>query len=178
MCHHCWASSWGSHHKPQTQLVHTWCHKHSAKTCTSPLSSSHFNEWHHLPTGCSTMKPGNLPWPFPYTVYIQSPALLCCPGKLRLCLGSGLFSLESWICHFTAASPCRNYLNSLRASLWAQLVKNPSAMQETKVWLPGSGRSSTGGNGNLLQYSRLEILLDRGAWWAIVKGVTKESDTT
>ena len=34
--------------------------------------------------------------------------------------------------------------------------------------IPGSWRSSGGGNGNPLQYSRLENTMDRGAWWAIV----------
>ena len=29
------------------------------------------------------------------------------------------------------------------------------------------------GNGNPLQYSCLEIPMDRGAWWAAVHGVTK-----
>ena len=31
---------------------------------------------------------------------------------------------------------------------------------------------------NPLQYSWLENPMDRGAWWATVYGVTKESDTT
>ena len=39
--------------------------------------------------------------------------------------------------------------------------------------IPGSGRSPGGGNGNPLQYSCLENPRDRGAWWAIVQGVTK-----
>ena len=39
--------------------------------------------------------------------------------------------------------------------------------------VPGSGRSPGGGNGNPLQYSCLENSMDRGAWWAIVQGVTK-----
>ena len=33
-------------------------------------------------------------------------------------------------------------------------------------------------NGNLLQDSRLEKPMDRGAWWATVHGVAKELDTT
>ena len=37
----------------------------------------------------------------------------------------------------------------------------------------GSGRSPGGGNGNLLQYSWLENLMDREAWQATVHGVTK-----
>ena len=37
----------------------------------------------------------------------------------------------------------------------------------------GSGRSPGGGNGNPLQYSCLENPMDRGAWWAVVHGVTK-----
>ena len=44
--------------------------------------------------------------------------------------------------------------------------------------IPGSERSSEGGNGNPLQYSCLGNLMDSGAWQATVHGVTKESDTT
>ena len=43
--------------------------------------------------------------------------------------------------------------------------------------IPGSGRSSAGGNSNSLQYSCLENPMDRGAWWAIVYCIA-ESDTT
>ena len=39
--------------------------------------------------------------------------------------------------------------------------------------VPGSGRSPWGGHGHSLQYSRLENRMDRGAWWAVVHGVTK-----
>ena len=39
--------------------------------------------------------------------------------------------------------------------------------------IPGSGRSSGGGNGNPLQYSGLENPSDRGVWRATVHGVTK-----
>ena len=39
--------------------------------------------------------------------------------------------------------------------------------------IPGSGRSPGEGNGNPLQYSYLGNPMDRGAWEAIVHGVTK-----
>ena len=44
--------------------------------------------------------------------------------------------------------------------------------------IPGLGGSPGEGNGNPLQYSCLENPMDRGAWWATVYGVAKESDRT
>ena len=43
--------------------------------------------------------------------------------------------------------------------------------------VPESGRSSGEGNGNPLQYSCLENLMDRGAWQTTVHRVAKQSDT-
>ena len=58
------------------------------------------------------------------------------------------------------------------------MVKNPSANAgDVDVFL-GSERSFGGGNGNPLQYSCLENPMERGAWWATVCGVAKESHTT
>ena len=39
--------------------------------------------------------------------------------------------------------------------------------------IPGSGRSLGEGNDNPLQYSSLENSMDRGAWWAAVREVSK-----
>ena len=39
--------------------------------------------------------------------------------------------------------------------------------------IPSLERLPEGGNGNPLQYSRLENLMERGAWRAAVHGVTK-----
>ena len=44
--------------------------------------------------------------------------------------------------------------------------------------IPGVGRSNRGGNVNPLQYSCMGNPMDRGAWWAIVHGVAKESAMT
>ena len=41
--------------------------------------------------------------------------------------------------------------------------------------IPGWGRSPGGGHGNPLQFSCLENLMDRGAWWAKVCGVAKRT---
>ena len=57
-------------------------------------------------------------------------------------------------------------------------VKNLPASAGDLGSIPGSGRSPGEGNGNPVQYSCLGHPMDRGAWWATVHGVTKESDTT
>ena len=43
--------------------------------------------------------------------------------------------------------------------------------------IPESGRSPGGGNGNALQYSRLENPMDKGAWRATAHEVTESSAT-
>jgi len=43
--------------------------------------------------------------------------------------------------------------------------------------VPGSRRCPGGGNDNPLQYSRLENLMDRGAWWATVHKFTRSQTT-
>ena len=56
------------------------------------------------------------------------------------------------------------------------VVKNPpdnAGDARDADLIPGSGRSPGEGNGNLLQYSCLENSMDRGAWQAIVCGVSK-----
>ena len=72
-------------------------------------------------------------------------------------------------------------------------VKNPPAKAGEAGFIPGSGRFPGGengnlisgsgrypggGNGNPLQYSYLGNPMDRGAWWAIIQGIAKESGNT
>ena len=52
-------------------------------------------------------------------------------------------------------------------------VKNPPANAGNMGLIPASRQSPGEGNGNPLQYSCLENPMDRGAWQAIVHGVTK-----
>ena len=56
--------------------------------------------------------------------------------------------------------------------------KDPPAKAGDTGLIPGSKRSPGERNGNPLQYSCLENTTGRGAWWGIVHGVAKESDTT
>ena len=56
------------------------------------------------------------------------------------------------------------------------MVKNlPASVGDARYMgsIPGSGRSSGGGNGNPFQYSCLGNPMDRGAWQVSVYGVAK-----
>ena len=57
-------------------------------------------------------------------------------------------------------------------------AKNPPANAGDVGLIPGLGGSPGEENGTPLQYSCLGNPMDRGAWLAIVHGVTKESKTT
>jgi len=59
---------------------------------------------------------------------------------------------------------------TLRASQVVLAVKNPPVNARDAGLIPGSPRV---GNGNPLQYYSLGNFMDRGAWQAIVHGVTK-----
>ena len=56
------------------------------------------------------------------------------------------------------------------------MVKNPPVnaadIRDTGS-IPGLGRFPGGGNDNPLQYSCLDNPMDRGAWWAILHGISK-----
>ena len=81
-----------------------------------------------------------------------------------------------WFPNLSSTQICPSFKNT-GASLVAQTVTNPPAMQEDPCSISGSGRPSGEENGYSLQYSYLENPMDRGAWLAIVHGVT-ELDTT
>ena len=71
----------------------------------------------------------------------------------------------------------------MHSALWAlgfpggSVIKNPPADAGDSDLIPGSVRSPGEGNDNPLQCSCLGNLMDRGAWWAVVHGVAKESAT-
>ena len=70
------------------------------------------------------------------------------------------------------------YLSKLQFGLPRGLSGKESTCQAGDLGLfPESGRSPGERNGNLLQFSCLRNLMDRGAWQVTVHGV-EESDTT
>ena len=71
---------------------------------------------------------------------------------------------------------CRNL--DLSLSKEALVVQNPPANAGDTRYaglIPGSRSSPGVGNGNPLQYSCLEIFMDRRAWWVTVHRVEKKS---
>ena len=56
------------------------------------------------------------------------------------------------------------------------VIKNLPANVGDAGLIPGWGKSSGEGNGNLLQYSCLGNPMNRGLWWVTVCGIAKESD--
>ena len=59
-------------------------------------------------------------------------------------------------------------------SVGAEFACNAEGIRDTGS-ISGLGRSPGEGNGNLLQYSCLENSMDRGAQWAIVHGVARDT---
>ena len=55
-------------------------------------------------------------------------------------------------------------------------VKNLPANAGDVGLIPGSGRSSGGGNGSPFRNSCLGNAMDRGAWWVVVHGVAKSQN--
>ena len=101
-------------------------------------------------SGLSFLSPGDFPEPGIEHTSLASPAL-----------AGGFFTTSAtW-----EAQMMSTYCSSVGKES-ACSAGNPGS-------IPGLGRSPGEGNGNPLQYPCLENLMDRGAWWAAVHGVTK-----
>ena len=121
-------------------------------------------------------------WPHlvcPCSWRVCFPSLHCLGSRL-LCwelseAGPGLYTLPG-------SRPLRfRYSTKVQTQLGLRFVPFPGG-SEVKASacnagdlssIPGSGRSPGEGNGNPLQYSCLENLMDGGAWWATVHRVAK-----
>ena len=61
---------------------------------------------------------------------------------------------------------------------WSSDGKESACNEGDLGSIPGLGKSPGEGNGNPFQHSCLGNPMDSRAWWAIIHGVAKESDTT
>ena len=75
-----------------------------------------------------------------------------------------------YACHIYSIHGIRSILDSFP---YSSIGKESACSAGGLGLIPGLGRSPGEGNGNPLQYSCLENLLDRGAWQATVHGVAR-----
>ena len=69
--------------------------------------------------------------------------------------------------------PCYSGFRDKSRDLHISVSKSSACNAGDLSSIPGSGRSPGEGNGNPLQYSCLENLMDRGPWRTTVSGVTR-----
>ena len=85
-----------------------------------------------------------------------------------------LSSVRAWVVTNTVGDPvAKGLIISNLASLLTQTVKNPPAMWETRIWSLGWEDPLEEGMATHSSILAWRIPMDRGAWWAIVHGVTK-----
>ena len=152
-------------HAQSLQLCLTLC---SSMDCSLPGSSVHRILQARILEWVAMCCPRGSSWPGLEPTSFMSPALA----------GRFFTTSATWKAQSIPLVFNKNNEN-INDSLVAQLVKNPPATEEITCnagdlgSLPGFGRSPGGRHGNPLQYSCLENPMDRGAWWAIVREVTK-----
>ena len=78
----------------------------------------------------------------------------------------GIFPIQGLDPHLLCFRHCRSFPCS---SVGKESACSAGDLGST----PGLGRYPGEGNGDPLQYPCLENLMDRGAWWAVVHGVSK-----
>ena len=102
------------------------------------------------------------------------------PGSLNIMTTAKMMANISRGLHFTAGTIQSSLLLTHLglASLVASWLKNPPAKAGDVGWIPGQKDPLEKEMGNPLQSCCLGNPMDRGAWWATINGVTKESDTT
>ena len=112
---------------------------------------------------------------FLLSIYIP-PGLLTCFGLLFNVFKYEI--LKRVFCLEVIAVICEQF-NSSYSTIglhWWISSKESACNARDAGFTPGSERSPGEGYGNPLQNSCLENPMDKGAWWATVWGVAKESD--
>ena len=116
---------------------------------------------------------------------VSGPCSLAWRNSMEGISRTGESWLHCWLLHVqpvqAGCSPGSSAEHANTELLWLCLLKTPngSAGKESACnagdtgSIPGSGRTSGGGNGHSLRYSCLKNPMDKGAWWATVQRVAK-----
>ena len=121
--------------------------------------------------------PGSFPGLFPSVFCCRGPRGLLPLPRFSAASGLSSFGHQCFRISSDLSAGCHCLgpgFNDTLGFPGGSVVKNPPASAGEGSILE-SGRSPGGGNGNPLQCSCLGNSMDRGAWWATVHGVTKES---
>ena len=115
----------------------------------------------------------------PNSFYIEVNDLSQCEGfffffqflkfNLIFILYWSIVDLQCWV-HFRCTAKWFSYIYIY---ILFHKDKESTCNVGDRSLIPGLGRSPGGGHGNPFQYSCLENLMDRGAWWATDHGVEK-----
>ena len=142
-----------------TKLCTTFLQPHGLLTCQVPLPMGFSRQEHQ----------SGLPFPSP--VDLPNPGI----EPVSPTLVDGFFTIEPPGSPPAFPKPSKTR-NGLSGWLSGSVAGGSPANAEDKSSILGSGRSPGEGNGIPFQYSCLGNPMDREAWWATVKGVTKELD--
>ena len=132
-----------------------------------------------IPAPISGLEPNPEPWFSQLMALILDPFWECGPWKKSLSMDTKLELRLYLLIKSTFISTCQviNWVGVAQGGLLQWLNSKESACNAGDAggmgWIPGLGRSPGGGNGNPLQYSCWENLMDRGAWWATIHRIAE-----
>ena len=114
------------------------------------------------------------------SIQLEAPNHDDTQGGKSISLEMSLSKLRPLLTYLRRLLPCLRLFLTYLSPSWLVLAfpgisegKESACNTGDRGSIPGSGRSPGEGNGNPLQYSRLENSMDREAWWATVCEVTK-----
>ena len=117
------------------------------------------------------------PQSFPASGSFQMSQIFASGGQsIGVSASTSVLPMNTQDCHQSVLKIIYSPLRVLPGFPGDSVVKNIPVSAGDRGLIPGPWRSPGGGNGNPLQHSCLENSMDRGAWWATVHGVAKESD--
>ena len=98
------------------------------------------------------------------------------PWRIPMHRGTWLATVHRVAKSWTTLSDLAQHSGNSQVALVVKNLPSSAGDRGHVDSIPWSGRSPGGGHGNPFQCSCLENPMDRGAWWAVVQRVAKESN--